>query len=257
MKLKNIFFSALSINNFFVMLKKSYLRFFDKKNSISIQELKSWLDKNTTSIEKFCSDLDRNLWQETEKETKKINEYASLKLKDIKFDLGGSAQIELIYFLTRYLKPKIVFETGVAAGFSSASILEALNKNDFGILYSSDFPYFRLPDPISLIGVVVPEKIKKRWKLYTKGDSKNVSDIKKIITEINLFHYDSDKSYFARKKTFDSLSNYFSNNCFIVMDDVDDNTFFYDFVNSKSFNDEWKIFKKGKKWIGLIKKNIK
>ena len=107
------------------MLKKSYLRFFDKKNSISTQELKSWLDKNTTSIEKFCSDLDCNLWQETEKETKKINEYASLKLKDIKFDLGGSAQIELIYFLTRYLKPKIVFETGVAAGFSSASILEA------------------------------------------------------------------------------------------------------------------------------------
>ena len=41
------------------------------------------------------------------------------------------------------------------------------------------------------------------------------------------------------------------------MDDIDDNTFFYDFVNSKSFNDEWKIFKKGKKWIGLIKKNIK
>ena len=89
MKLKNIFFSALSINNFFVMLKKSYLRFFDKKNSISTQELKSWLDKNTTSIEKFCSDLDCNLWQETEKETKKINEYAHLKLKGIRFDLGG------------------------------------------------------------------------------------------------------------------------------------------------------------------------
>ena len=64
---------------------------------------------NLLQVSKFCSDLDCNLWQETEKETKKINEYASLKLKDIKFDLGGSAQIELIYFLTRYLKPKIVF----------------------------------------------------------------------------------------------------------------------------------------------------
>ena len=73
MKLKNIFLSALSINNFLVMFKKAYLRFFDIKNSISSQELNSWLDKNATSIEKFCSDLDYNLWQETKKETKKIN----------------------------------------------------------------------------------------------------------------------------------------------------------------------------------------
>jgi len=54
------------------MFKKAYLRFFDIKNSISSQELNSWLDKNATSIEKFCSDLDYNLWQETKKETKKI-----------------------------------------------------------------------------------------------------------------------------------------------------------------------------------------
>ena len=256
MKLKNIFLSALSITNFLVMFKKAYLRFFDTKNSISSQELNSWLDKNATSIEKFCSDLDYNLWQETKKETKKINEYAYSKLREIKFDLGGSAQIELIYFLTRLLKPKIVFETGVAAGFSSASILEALNKNSFGTLYSSDFPYFRLPNPFLFIGVIVPDKIKKRWQLYTRGDKKNIKDIKKIIKEINLFHYDSDKSYLARKKTLASLSNYFSNNCYIVMDDIDDNTFFYDFVNSKDFNHEWKIFKKGKKWVGLIKQNI-
>ena len=34
----------------------------------------------------------------------------------------------LLYFFVRYFKPKVVLETGVAAGFSSLSILKALKK---------------------------------------------------------------------------------------------------------------------------------
>ena len=44
------------------------------------------------------------------------------------------------------------------------------------------------------------------------------------------------------------------------MDDISDNSFFYDFVNSNSFNKRYKIFKINNKWLGLIypklKKNI-
>jgi hypothetical protein len=33
------------------------------------------------------------------------------------------------------------------AGFSSSAILTALKENGEGILYSSDFPYFRIKNP--------------------------------------------------------------------------------------------------------------
>ena len=46
---------------------------------------------------------------------------------------------ELLFFLTRFLKPNIVLETGVANGYSSKAILYAIKKNKKGSLFSSDF----------------------------------------------------------------------------------------------------------------------
>lgn len=46
----------------------------------------------------------------------------------------------LVYSLIRSLKPSVVLETGVANGFSSAYILEALNRNNHGHLFSIDSP---------------------------------------------------------------------------------------------------------------------
>ena len=36
------------------------------------------------------------------------------------------------------------------------------------------------------------------------------------------------------------------------MDDISDNTFFYDYVKSEIFSKQWIVFKKDNKWIGVI-----
>ena len=76
-------------------------------------------------------------------------------MENIQYNLGGGADYPLLYFLTRYLNPENVLETGVAAGFSSYAILSALQKNRKGTLYSSDFPYLRIKNPERYIGIVV------------------------------------------------------------------------------------------------------
>ena len=48
----------------------------------------------------------------------------------------------LLYFLVRLINAKNVLETGVSAGSSSRSILEALKINGFGKLYSSDLAIY-------------------------------------------------------------------------------------------------------------------
>ena len=83
----------------------------------------------------------------------------------------------LLYFLVRKFCPKIIVETGVAAGWTTLSILRALDKNQVGKLYSSDFPYFRLPDPEKFIGILVPKHYKENWCLYIKGDENNIKEI--------------------------------------------------------------------------------
>ena len=46
-------------------------------------------------------------------------------------------------------------------------LLQAIEKNNVGKLFSSDFPYFRLENPEQYIGIVVPNDLKKNWRLLT------------------------------------------------------------------------------------------
>jgi predicted O-methyltransferase YrrM len=46
-----------------------------------------------------------------------------------------------LYALCRYLRPKVIVETGVGLGTSSLFILQALEDNGEGTLYSIDKPY--------------------------------------------------------------------------------------------------------------------
>ena len=252
MTLLNIFLASLRPNNLILMTHKFYLRFFDKKNSISKVELMDWLESKKINYSKFCEKIDPKLWSEAQTQANKINFYAREKLKDIKYDLGGSAAVDFLYFCVRFLKPETVVETGVAAGYSSMAILQALNQNNFGHLYSSDFPYFRISNPKKFIGILVPDKMKDRWSLHIDGDKKNIKKIKEKIKKIELFHYDSDKSYTSRKTTIKNLNSNFYDKTWIIMDDISDNTFFYDYVKSEIFSKQWIVFKKDNKWIGVI-----
>ena len=53
---------------------------------------------------------------------------------------GDAGLVRAIWCLTRHLKPKNVVETGVAHGLTSRFILEALERNGAGHLWSIDRP---------------------------------------------------------------------------------------------------------------------
>ncbi len=251
MTIKNIFLQAIKPKRFFVMLKKVLLRIFDKKGPISNDENLKWLKKNCISFELFAKKIDSNLWTHTISSCHKIKEDSIYKLKDINYDLGGGGFYPLIFFIVKYSKPKVIVETGVAAGFSSYAILKAIDENKSGKLYSSDFPYFRMPKPERFIGIVIPKYLKKHWELFIEGDDINLPIISKKINKIDIFHYDSDKSYNGRKNSLFSLKKNINSDTIIIMDDIQDNSFFYDYV-MKLDNSKWYIFKFEGKYIGLV-----
>ncbi len=251
MKLFNILKATFVQGQFKVMFEKIWLRFFDKEGLISDRDNVTWLIDNETTISDFCSGLDKKLWLEIQEDVNRVSNSAKKTLENIPYDLGGGGAYPLLYFIVRFSKPRVVVETGVAAGFSTYAILDALNKNQKGHLHSSDFPYFRLPNPTQFIGIVVPDYLKKRWSLYTKGDHFNLKMISKCVNDIKIFHYDSDKSYKGRSSAFSVLRNHLSSKTWVIIDDIQDNSFFYDLVSKKP-HENWRVFRFEGKWVGLL-----
>ena len=249
MKFTNILKAIFVNGQLKVMLNKVWLRFFDEKSSLSPSENLTWLENNKVTISEFCIKLDESLWNEVQSDVERICSSAKNCLKEIPFDLGGGGASPLLYFIVRLCRPKVVVETGVASGFSSYAILDALDKNKLGHLYSSDFPYFRLPNPEQFIGIVVPDSLKSRWSLFIKGDNVNLPEINKEISNVDIFHYDSDKSYIGRMAALRILDTKITNKTWVIFDDIQDNSFFHDLVSSCN---NWNIFEFEGKWVGII-----
>lgn len=248
---KNVFFQARKPSRFFVMIGKIYNRIYKYEGSLSKEQNLEWIKNNVSEISSFANSISPKIWKESKMQSNILEKNANDILKDLKVNIGGGAAYSLLYFLTRYLKPENVIETGVAAGFSSNSILTALHKNGKGKLYSSDFPYFRIKNPEKYIGIVVEKKLKKNWELFIEGDSNNLRRICKKLKKIDIFSYDSDKTYHGVKSAFEKISNLLTQDTVIILDDIQDHSFFYDYLKQKNILN-WRVFQFEGKYLGLI-----
>jgi predicted O-methyltransferase YrrM len=99
---------------------------------------------------------------------------------------------ETIYLLVRSLKPEVVVETGVCYGASSVYILQALQENGRGKLYSIDLGNTPDEPPNDYF---VPRHLMDRWRLII-GDSKHeLPRLLRRLGKIDLFHHDSLHTY--------------------------------------------------------------
>ena len=251
----NIFKQSLKSSRFVVMINKVRSRFFSYEGTLTRDQNLEWIKKNLTEVSIFANSISFPLWEETITQSKILEKNANKTLENIKYSLGGGADYQLLYFLTRYLRPENVLETGVAAGFSSYAILSALQKNGKGKLYSSDFPYFRIKDPEKYIGIVVEKNLRKNWNLFIEGDEYNLPKIFKTVKKIDIFSYDSDKTYQGRSKTLKKVSKFLTENSVIIMDDIQDNSFFYDYIKINNISN-WNVFEFNKKYLGIIGKFV-
>ena len=175
-----------------------------------------------------------------------------MKLKTTPQKYHCMGHLPLIYFLVRCYQPEKIIETGVAAGCSSETILQAIKKNNKGFLYSSELPYFKIDKPEKFIGFVVSNELKNLWKLDIRGDHYALDEFINICSKIDFFHYDSDKSFRGRDFVMRKISKHFNPNATVIMDDINDNLFFKNFVEKEKL--EFKVLEFQGQYVGLIEK---
>jgi hypothetical protein len=247
MRILNILINTIHNRNFLVMVKK-VLKRFEIDSSL---EANKWANENSISLDGYFNNINPIIWREAINACNQIELQGTETLNAIGHSLGGGGACSLIYFHCRIIKPKIVVETGVAAGWSSYAILESLKKNGQGQLYSSDFPYFRLKNPEQFIGCVVPETIRNNWYLDLRGDSIALPEICNKVQDIDIFHYDSDKSYSGRLFAIKKIQKKLSLNSIVIFDDIQDNLFFKNLVSY--LNCEYQVFAFEGKFVGQLK----
>lgn len=234
------------------LFRKFIHKIFSKNFTKNKQEYLKWLYSNSKDLSQICKNINSELWNEATNFQKNIilNKKEICK-KKVNKSFICRAGTEFIYFVTILKKPNVVIETGVGLGFSSLAFLYALNENNKGRLYSSDLPYIKYNQSEKYIGYVVDDKYKKNWVLLTKGDVTNLKIITNEIEKIDIFHYDSDKTYLGTQKAFEILKKYFHKDTIMIFDDLLDHTFFYDLVNSGKYK-FWGIYNYKGNFIGYI-----
>jgi hypothetical protein len=96
-----------------------------------------------------------------------------------------------VWCTVTHTRPEVVIETGVAHGVTSRIVLEALNANDRGHLWSIDLPHPFNHRLHSQIGIAVTDACRARWS-YVEGSSRQ--RLPSVVTQVGsaqIFIHDS------------------------------------------------------------------
>jgi hypothetical protein len=104
---------------------------------------------------------------------------------------ADSSLCHAVWCAILHTRPEVVIETGVAHGVTSRILLEALEQNDLGHLWSIDLPFpfdHRLHRDT---GIVVTEACRPRWT-YLEGSSKQrLPSLIGEVGHVEMFIHDS------------------------------------------------------------------
>src|SRR5690242_17472894 len=151
------------------------------------------------------------------------------------FGVSNDGEPELaraVWCLTRHLRPMKVVETGVARGVTSRFVLEALERNGCGQLWSIDLPPLLEPHLHAQIGAAVGTRFADRWH-YLRGSSRRrLRSLLSELGQIDIFIHDSAHTERNVRFEIDQVRPAIRPGGAIIVDDIDLNWSFHDFRES-------------------------
>lgn len=226
----------------------------NQENENTREQSSNWAKENYISKDLAIKTLlgSEYILKDLNSEHGNILEKAQSIIENCPVKMGGQGAIDFIYTLCKGSDSRKIVETGVAYGWSSLAILLAIKENPDAQLISSDMPYIKMNND-DYIGCIIPDELRKKWLLQRLPDVKGIPKaLKKMKYSIDLFHYDSDKSYTGRMWASPLIWNALNKGGLFISDDINDNLAFKHF--SEKVNRKPIIIKHKGKFVGIIKK---
>lgn len=202
----------------------------DPKAKVAAREAgEAWCAEQAVQEQKVlgCLGLDGPLLDPAERFPAEFKE-ADRRVAEVPMKLGGAGNLSLLYTLCEAVQATRVLETGVAYGWSSLAVLLSLRDRPGARLHSIDLPYLKFQND-RWVGTVVPDDLRAYWDLYRMADREGLPKALKAAGEIDLAHYDSDKSPAGRRFAYSLIWRALRPGGLLVSDDVGDNLAFRDF----------------------------
>ena len=144
---------------------------------------------------------------------------------------GDAGLTRAIWCMTRHLRPKKIVETGVAHGVTSRFILEALERNGEGHLWSIDLPPFER-DWRKQVAIAVGDHCTDRWSYISGSSRRRLPELLSQLGQIDLFIHDSLHTERNVRFELDRALTALGPSGAIVVDDIDANWGFQSFNQS-------------------------
>ena len=140
-----------------------------------------------------------------------------------------------LYCLVRLSNPQTVVETGVNWGESTLFILEALQQNGQGELYSFDAGFnvasehYPMPPNVDQVGFLVTDDLREQWTLVIGDSIEEMEETLPGIPSVDLFYHDSLHSYDHMTAEFEIACQHMSDGGLFMSEDIDNNDAWEDF----------------------------
>jgi predicted O-methyltransferase YrrM len=139
----------------------------------------------------------------------------------------------IVWCLVGHLRPQRVVETGVARGITSRIVLEGLERNGDGHLWSIDLPLLR-SHWHDQTAAAVPLSLRPRWT-YVRGSSRRrLPGLLAELGEIDLFVHDSAHTHANMAFEFETAWDALRPGGVLVSHDIAANAAFSDFTAAVS-----------------------
>jgi predicted O-methyltransferase YrrM len=129
----------------------------------------------------------------------------------------GEFGCEALYLLVRAARPRLVVDTGVLYGASSAHILAALARNGGGRLYSIDIGRDSREPPHEFF---VPDELQPHWELIIGDSRRELPALLSRIPAIDMFHHDSLHTFEHMTWEFETALPHLSPEGVLSSDDI-------------------------------------
>jgi Methyltransferase domain len=137
-----------------------------------------------------------------------------------------------VWCIARHTSPAVIVETGVARGLTSRFLLEALERNGHGALWSIDLPPPLDRELHKQIGVAVPRECRHRWT-YVRGSSRRrLAELLGRVGTVDMFVHDSRHTTRNVRFELDHVCGSMQPGGVFAIDDIDLNDGFRSFRSS-------------------------